>query len=83
MRRPGRMGADVGPTLPNSFTFAWQTHCKRSSMALRAAGPQWRRCLRAAAQQRQQFSGSALASRVSGRPWLGAGLGAGGPTKAG
>ncbi|KAI7841377.1 hypothetical protein COHA_004995 [Chlorella ohadii] len=34
-------------------------------MALRAAGPQWRRCLRAAAQQRLQFSSSALASRAA------------------
>ncbi|PRW59608.1 transcriptional regulator [Chlorella sorokiniana] len=37
-------------------------------MALRAAGPQRRRCLQAAAaQQRQQFSGSALAGRAAAK----------------
>ena len=44
-----------------------------TTMVLRAAGPQWRRCLQAAAaQQRHQFSSSALAGRVGRRLQLGA-----------
>ena len=52
-------------------------------MALRAAAPQWRRCLQAAAaQQRHQLSGSALAGRVGPCKRSGHRVGAGALTKA-